>query len=226
VVSVYVKGLFLGCLLIVASIGALWFLDQQRVNVLENELRELSWYSDDSRLFLEYAERLEGRNSTMACQLLKKRLGQQVEITDDLGQRIEDYRNANVFNTEYHSLKRTYLYRSLEVWLNLAKYREDCGANVNHVFYFYSENDPDQLLCPDCGLQEAALNKLGKDCPNTWVFALPINSYIDIVNIIKAEHGIESPPSLVVNGEIVHEGFTDLETLKNDVQCGPNPFEE
>ncbi|MCD4740369.1 hypothetical protein K8R43_04215 [archaeon] len=224
-VSVYVKGLILGCLLMTSSMAVLWMLDQQRITILNNDLRELAWQSDDSRLFIDYAEEVGQVNSTLKCKLIEKRVGQQVRIIEGLGEKIEAYRNANVFNSEYFSLKKNFLYRAIEVHLNLIKYKRECNGSVNHVVYYYVEYDQDQTQCPDCSLQEAALNILGKDCPNTWVFAYPVNTDIDLINLMKEEHDITNAPATVINGEHIHKGFADLETLKSKLECGENLFE-
>lgn len=224
-VSLYVKGLILGSMLILASAGALWILDQERISLLNAEMRELAWQSDDARLFLTYAERLDGNNSELACGLLEKRLGQQIEKTTELSKRIDAYRNANVFGSEYYAIKKTFIYRSLELWLNFVKFKEDCEGDVNYIFYFYQENDIDQSICPYCVVEESVLNEIPKKCPNTWVFAVPINSDIDLIELLKLQNNITTPPALIINGEHIHREFTSEEEILSEINCGENPFQ-
>lgn len=222
---VYIRGLALASLLIIATVAALWFLDQQRTNLLNAELQKLSWQSDDSRLFLSYMDRLSEDDASLVCSALEHRTGQQMQKMEWFAKKIDEYRNANMLSGEYYSIKRSFIYNVLELWLNFDRMKNDCGKDVNYVFYFYTEDDPDRSACPDCGVQASILDKLRYECPNTWTFALPVNTDVDMVNVIKKQYGVEKAPAVVVNGEHVHNGLATYEELEREVSCGPNPFE-
>ena len=180
----------------------------------------MTWETEDSRLYLSYLESL-GEDS---CGVMETRVVQQVQSSEELAKRIDSYRNANMFSEDYYAIKKTFIYKNFELFLNFKKLKSECGADVNYIVYFYAENDPDQSICPDCGIQAAILNTLSNKCPNTWVFALPHNSYIDLVNIVKEQYGVTQVPAVVVNGEHVHEGLVSTDVLEAEISCGPNPL--
>ncbi|MFC2174445.1 hypothetical protein ACFLQ2_01065 [archaeon] len=219
-VSTYVKGIALGAVLLIASMSALWILDQQRTNILSKEIQDMTWEMEDSRLYLEYL----GTLGTDSCEVMNTRVVQQVGKSDELAKKIDSYKNANMFSEEYYAIKKTFIYKNFELFLTFKTLKEECGANVNQVIYFYAEDDPDQSICPDCGVQAGILNTLSNNCPNTWVFALPYNGYIDLVNVVRDQYGVEGM-AVVVNGENVHYALTDLPTLEGEITCGANPLE-
>ncbi|MCK4327754.1 MAG: hypothetical protein KAW41_04730 [Candidatus Diapherotrites archaeon] len=220
-VSTYVKGIALGAVLLIASMSALWILDQQRTSILSKEIQDMTWEIEDSRLYLEYLSTL----NEDSCAVMKARVVQQVGKSDELAKKIDAYKNANMFSEEYYAIKKTFIYKNFELFLNFKSLRDDCGENVNYVIYFYAENDPDQSICPDCAVQADILNTLGNNCENTWIFALPYNSYTDLVNVVRDQYGVTSGPAVVVNGESVHRGMVELSTLEAEITCGENPLE-
>jgi len=220
-VSTYIKGIALGAVLLIASTAGLWMMDNQRTSLLSKELQDMTWEVEDSRLYLEYLSTLEDDS----CSVMESRVVQQVGKSDELAKRIDSYKNANMFSEEYYAIKKTFIYKNFELFLNFRSLKEDCGADVNYVIYFYAENDPDQSICPDCAVQADILNTLSNKCENTWIFALPYNSYIDLVNVIRDQYGVEQGPAVVVNGEHVHRGLTDANVLEQEITCGANPLE-
>ena len=91
-VSVYVKGLALGAVLLIASMAALWMLDQQRTSILSKDIQDMTWETEDSRLYLSYLQSL-GEDS---CDVMTTRVVQQVQNSEELAKRIDGYRNANM----------------------------------------------------------------------------------------------------------------------------------
>ncbi len=217
-VSVYVKGLALGAVLLIASMAALWILDQQRTSILSKEIQDMTWEIEDSRLYLSYLNSLDEDT----CKVMKNRVIQQVDNSEELAKKIDTYKNANMFSEDYYAIKKTFIYKNFELFLNFKQLKTTCGEDVNHILYFYAENDPDQSICPDCGVQAAILDKLRNDCENTWVFALPYNGYIDLVNVVRDQHNVNSL-AVVVNGK-AHYGLTEAETIESEISCGSNPL--
>ena len=220
-VSVYIRGLALGAVLLLASMAAIWMLDQQRVSVLSGEMQRMTWELDDSRLFLGYLDSMAPEEK---CGVMESRVLQQVQKADELAKRIDSYRNANVFNEDYYTLKKTFIYKDFELFLQFRSLREECGKDLNYIIYFYSENDPDRSICPDCAVEESIVSGIRNSCPNTWVFALPYNTDIGIVQAVRDRYNITRVPSVVVNGEQVFQGLTDAEAMMPGISCGANPL--
>ncbi|MCD6522138.1 MAG: thioredoxin family protein [Candidatus Diapherotrites archaeon] len=223
-VSVYVKGLVLGALLIIASMASLWILDKQRINVISEQMQQMSWEMEDSRLFLNYLESMHGDKNAQ-CTIMKHRIIQQVEKADMLARKIDAYRNSNVFSPDYYAIKKTFIYKDFELFLQFKKLRDECNESVNYIIYFYAENDPDHSACPDCGVQASILDTVRNKCRNTWVFALPYNTDIDLVKVIEKQYNIQKVPALVINGERVYQGLTEADEIEKNIDCGENPLE-
>ena len=77
------------------------------------------------------------------------------------------------------------------------------------IAYFY----PD-LPCVDCARQANELLALKNACPQkVWLFALPVDVNVSVVNMLARKYGVTTMPSLAVN-EKTFSGFQPASVLK------------
>lgn len=211
---------FLALLLSIALFAILLFLvyvlDSERVSKLDRQIMELSWETEDSRLFMLYNDFLKENDRSTKCALWKTRLEQQSEKRVAFAEELQKYEEANAFSNDYYRVKRTFLLKNVEFLFYYMNYEKECDPNATWVLYFY----PDRKQCIDCEVQAAVLDKLRNKCKNVINFAFPINFDVDIVNILKVRYNVTGVPTTILDGNSLGNGkVIDYESLLNGIYC-------
>ena len=212
--SYYIAGIKLAIIITVGLLLINYFIDQKRISKLNEQFLEYSWSMEDSKLFLLFRDFVGGDPKT-SCSLLKERLTQVASDNAKFLENIQFYENVNVFGKEYYSIRKTFALRNLELFFYYADYKKNCDEDAHHILYFY----PEATECPDCKVQASILNNIRDNCSNIINFALPSNSDINIVNLIKSKYNISVNPSLVVDGSYVFSGLTSKDKILSKIRC-------
>ncbi|OIO25178.1 hypothetical protein COX85_00495 [Candidatus Micrarchaeota archaeon CG_4_10_14_0_2_um_filter_55_9] len=205
--DVYVKAFI--ATLIVFSLGLAmgWWLDQTRYAVAQAELEDLKIQADEARVSLLYFQSF--KDSPSFCANYEEELRAQLGRVGALGERLEALQNANKLGASFYKIKKQYALFNAEFWMHVQNYNEYCGSPITTILYFYPENSE----CAECALQAAELNAVKADCPDkAWVFALPVDMDLGVVNALRNQYGVTGVPAVVVNGE-AFEGFASRQEL-------------
>lgn len=195
--------------IIVFSLGLAmgWWLDQTRFAVAQNELEDLKIQADEARVSLLYFQTF--KDSPTFCTNYEEELRAQLERVGALGTQLTELQKANKLDTSFYKIKKQYALFNAEFWMHVRNYNKQCNSPITTILYFYPENEE----CNECTLQATELSIIKKECPdNVWVFALPVDLDLGIVNTLRRQYGVKTVPAVVVNGE-GFEGFTSRQKL-------------
>jgi len=197
---VFLGGVFLG-----------WFLDYNRVSVIQSQIDALQLDFQNLQVENTFAQAL-GDNTT--CSLYASRAVSLSSQTDRLATELDAFRNINQFQTgTLDTLKKRYTLLNLEFWTQLANLQKTCGYNATTFIYFYT-TDPNKV-CDACIAQGLVLDSLKKQSPDrVMIFAIDYNLDLGIVKALRQTWNITNTPSIVINGKNVLQGFTDKATLE------------
>ncbi len=213
---VYFLALFLATAVFAILLLLVYVLDSERVSKLDRQIMELGWETDDSRLFMLYNDFLKESDQSTKCALWKTRLDQQFEKRVAFVEELKKYEDANAFSNDYYRVKKTFLLKNVEFLFYYMNYKKECDTNATWILYFY----PDRKQCIGCEVQAAVLDKLRNKCKNVINFAFPINSDVDIVNILKLRYNVTGVPTTVLDGAPLGNGkIIDYESLLGGIYC-------
>lgn len=214
--SYYINALKLGLLIVVSLLLINYLIDQKRISNLEEEFLKESWEMEDSKLFLLFTDFIGKEDEGLYCGLLEKRLNQIVNRNSKFLKDLESYEEVNVFSGDYERLKNTFLLKNLELFFYYVDFKSDCNANVNYILYFY----PTKSECSSCEVQADVLDNVRDDCKNVVNFALPVDSDLDIINLISSKYGITGTPSIVINDEFIFKDkIVNKDEILNNISC-------
>lgn len=130
------------------------------------------------------------------------------ELTEelfDIGSRLDFMENKlGKKNRDVINLKKYYFLLEIRHWLFLKKAKEECGINSNLIMYFYSNLGD----CKECQQQGYVLNTIHNNFPSVNIYSFDINIDDPSLRTLRRIYGVDSTPTLVVNGELL-VGFHD-----------------
>ena len=209
---VYIIAGILTLLVFLGGVSLGWYLDYNRVSVVQSQIDNLQL--DFQNLQLENSFALAvGGNST--CSLYASKAVSLSAQTDKLANELNSFSNINQFQTgALNNLKKRYTLLNLEFWTQLTNLQKTCGYNATTLVYFYTAEPNRQ--CDECVAQGLVLDSLKKQAPDrVMVFAIDYNLDLGIVKTLRAAYNITQVPSIVVDGKQVIKGFADKATLEN-----------
>lgn len=107
-------------------------------------------------------------------------------------------------------MKHQYTLLSIRQWMFVEKVKEDCGEDITTILFFYS-NEENASMSEDQGY---VLDYLYDKYPNLVAnYAFDYDIDTPALNTVKMIYGVDSVPTLVVNGETL-EGFQSTYTLE------------
>ena len=196
--------------------GTMYFvnsLDQQRMNTLNEELREANYESEDSRLLLLYMDTMAEEGEV--CGALQAQVAQHVDKNQRLLGKMGSYEEANLFGDEYFAIKQGYILNNIGLWMYFNDYSERCDTDDVDILYFYRDRAP----CEECAVEEQVLNKVRDRCVNVRNFAFPVNVDVSVLDLVKERYGITDAPAIVIDGKVVMHGITTEDEILEHIEC-------
>jgi hypothetical protein len=205
-VIIFSVGMFLG----------MW-MDGQRYEEIKNEITSLNIDWNDARLqSLYYQTFLEDDDSCSSALEVNKKLTEKIF---SFGERLEKYERINRFSEEVLEQKKVYTLLHFQLWLNSISLKKKCNADYNTIIYFYSHYATG-IEEEQQDLQSSVLIDAIHRCDgNLIVFPIPLDMDIQSIDLIKAQFGIKSTPTILINEQTVLEGVQDTETIKQIIGC-------
>ena len=194
--SVYVKALVITAIVFALGLSLGWYLDWTRAQAAQNELDSLRLQAEEARVGMVFFETF--KSDPQFCSVFGSEMSAQLRRVGLLGEQLETLREANKLDASYYSLKRQYVLFNTELWLRSENLKKLCGSATTTILYFYPENGD----CPNCGSQANELLQLKRSCPESvWLFALPTDLDVTVVEMLVQRFGVAQTPSLVVDGQ-------------------------
>ncbi|MEM0475666.1 MAG: hypothetical protein QW343_02640 [Candidatus Norongarragalinales archaeon] len=204
--SIYVKAAVITAVIFLLGLSAGWYLDWTRSQAAREELDSLRLQAEEARVGMVFFETF--KSDPTFCSVYASEMSAQLQRVGRLGEQLETLRVANKLDASYYSLKKQYVLFNVELWLRAENLKKMCGSNVTTILYFY----PEASACADCGVQAQELLRLKQSCPErVWLFALPTDLKITVVEMLKQRFGIHVTPSLVFDGETISGMITAVE---------------
>ena len=144
------------------------------------------------------------------CELSSKRLTELAHELGELGYYLVSFEKRSVFKKQdYDYLLRKYLLLEIRTYTLLMKVKENCGSDDIIILYFF---DPGDAVSERQG---RVLDVLVKEYDNLSVFSINEGYHGDLILANVREHyGVESTPTLIINGDLKRDGFVDKEELE------------
>ena len=193
------------------------WMDGQRYEEIKNEITSLNIDWNDARLqSLYYQTFLEDDDSCSSALEVNKKLTEKIF---SFGERLEKYERINRFSEEVLEQKKVYTLLHFQLWLNSISLKKKCNADYNTIIYFYSHYATG-IEEEQQDLQSSVLIDAIHRCDgNLIVFPIPLDMDIQSIDLIKAQFGIKSTPTILINEQTVLEGVQDTETIKQIIGC-------
>lgn len=194
--------------------AVVWFLDDNRITVLNRDIDELSTQSESNRILFFYNQVFSPTESKEFCEVTNKSATLRSNEGDLFFSKLAEYENANLLGN-YETLKKKYILNRVELWLYTSLQIKTCDSNFVPVLFFYSGKKP----CSECQVQGEILEEIRNECPNVKIFALSTDEGVDLVPLIQAQFKVSGVPSLVINNKDVFTSLTPKNKLMEKIQC-------
>jgi hypothetical protein len=150
---------------------------------------------EESKIFTLYFDTF--KNTEGFCKGLEPKLQALALTTDNLGKYLavleQDKKNDAV-----RDLKKKYVNSNIELWLYAVNMKRECKLqNLDTVLYFYLNDS----ICLDCKTEALVLEQERTKNQSLWVFALPTDMGLPLVESIMKQFGVEGAPAIVINEE-------------------------
>ncbi|VVB75265.1 Uncharacterised protein [Candidatus Tiddalikarchaeum anstoanum] len=206
-VSFYLFIAFIASFIVFSSgVGIGLFIDELKSASVSSSITDLQNSIVDAELELLMFDYFGGNVSCNYLILKSEELGEQ---SSKLGERLDIFERSNQINEEgYLTLKEDYTRVLIKDWLTLEDIKKSCEANYSTILYFYSNT-----RCFQCENQAYVLNYYKNMLKsNVLIFAIDSDMNISIVKMLVYNYGINTYPSLVVDG-VLNTGYQNITIL-------------
>ncbi len=198
---IFLLGLFLG-----------FVIEGKRVSYIEESSRLEKLDFNSLQLQYSYVEQLSQEGN---CDAVSKTFESTIESLEKSRIRLENFEQTSKINKyEFELLRREYMNAQMRYWLLASRSKEICDVERPNILYFYSTKKD----CPDCQEQAFILTYLKKLFDDKVLIFSFDGKYEDepMFPILKKTYGIETYPSIVIEGEVFH-GFTSKDDVLQEV---------
>lgn len=206
-------------ILIIGIIIGIW-IDSGRAEEIKTDLTENDLIFNDVRLQTLYHENFLPNNKELCDIAFESNLEYNNKIYQQ-GLRLEQYEQQNKFSESLYLERKRYALQQMQFWINAVKIKEVCDAEyttILHLFLADTGNNSDVEIPQK--LQSATMLDLKEKCgTNLMLSPVPIDLNLTSIKMIAKTYGINQTPALVINKDIVIEGFANLTELEQYVNC-------
>ncbi|MCX8174943.1 MAG: thioredoxin family protein [Candidatus Micrarchaeota archaeon] len=201
---------YLKAALITVAIAALGFffisqLDYMRADELRADIDRLLFQAQSERLMHSYFQTMENSTSEY-CKYIYGVGQEKTSRIYELADKIRYYEKSNLVNSNYRRIRDQYYLSNAELYLNARAAAKYCGSSpYATVLFFYKVKED----CPPCRAQGELLDSVVARNPNVRVFAFPIDTGYEFIDVFARRHGITEVPAVVINDKTVLRGLRD-----------------
>lgn len=188
-------------------------IDDTRQNALQETLEEDAADLQSKQLMMNYLD------DQKSCNLRKKGLAQIVEDYNNRLERVESYEKSSFFQAgDFQNLRRRYVLSGLEYWMFAENTKEECDDYNPDTVLFFTEED-----CTSCARQGEILSDLkrvhGEDL---LVFVIYTDIEDNMIEVLKKEYNVTSPPAVIVNQNTTYHSFTGRQNITRNLDLDSN----
>ncbi|MFH1256188.1 MAG: hypothetical protein V1494_02750 [Candidatus Diapherotrites archaeon] len=208
----YLRAVALSVLFILAGFFVINQIDVFRINEMQSRVQELELQAESSRALGLFSQTFSGNEEY--CNAIDKSIGSQINRNLELLKSLDQTKDS-VFLGDISRVKQSYFLSNAQLFMYMKQAKKLCEKNDALILYFYLDADP----CPDCWVQGQILDGLREKCSNVRTFALPVDSGLEIISLLKSLFGVDSAPSVIINEEKVFKGLASEEELLTAFSC-------
>ena|SRR3989344_1866798 len=145
------------------------------------------------------------------CKLARPRLNELSSELAYLGRLLTQFSEKGMFEREdYNYLKQKYFLLEIRSFVLFNEIIKECKDETHIILFFYETESMDSTK--QGYILDELVNKANKE---VYVFSFDINFDREpSLETLKLRFGIKSAPSIVIDGEVIKEGFINLEDLE------------
>ena len=193
---------------LILSLGILvgFQMDDARTNFLEDQLKETNLQTETYLITQRYLE----ESSKNYCKVMEQKIPEIAKQNAQTGRDLQAFSSRSIGSKDdYIYIKKRYYINQLKLYTLLQNYRERCDDDVNLIFFFFEDS-------VDSKRQGAVLTKYREDVNNkTYVFSYNLGTKNStVIEMLKTDYGIDSGPSMVINGDEIYREYVPLKELR------------
>ena len=128
---------------------------------------------------------------------------------------MEKFEELNQITDELLREKKRYSLLKTELWLNTLLLKKKCDASFDTIAYLYAGDPTNSRIVAEQKIISNVLKDLKKEKGNLLVL-LPVAGDLGLnaVELQKRVHNVTRLPVIIINEEIVLEGFNSIDEIK------------
>ncbi|MEK6792581.1 MAG: hypothetical protein AABX96_04940 [Nanoarchaeota archaeon] len=148
----------------------------------------------------------------------KQAIEQNFQFAEDIyltGLELEKFEELNQITDELLREKKRYSLLKTELWLNTLLLKKKCDASFDTIAYLYAGDPTNSRIVAEQKIISNVLKDLKKEKGNLLVL-LPVAGDLGLnaVELQKRVHNVTRLPVIIINEEIVLEGFNSIDEIK------------
>ena len=168
--------------------------DSLRAGELKKNLEQVA-YEQEARQVITHYTSVMGSSATEQCPYIQELRQTQFDSIYPLARKMKEYEARNMLNSDYESLKNTYLVGLADMYITGFEDKKTCNASEVQLAFFY----PEKTSCPRCGNINSLLSTAAEKCRNVRIYAFPYDSQIAPLKLIANRYNVGAVPALVIN---------------------------
>ncbi len=206
---IFIETLILTFLILIIGLFLGFYIEYNRTKNIIEDYKSFEIEALNLRLQNYYYQTIELADCDRAIQ-------ENLRFADEIyekGLKIQKYEDVNELTEDLLLEKKKYVLLKTELWLNSILLKQKCKNPFNTISYIYTQNENFAKEAEQSAISNV-LGEIKKDKGND-VILLPIAGDLDLssVNLFLRVYNITYLPSIVINEEIVLEGFHGKEKI-------------
>ena len=211
--NIYIKAAALTLVIFLIGIGFVSYLESEKFKSTQERIEDVLLDMESTKLLFLYSKTMP--DSKAFCSTLDSKISAQLEKTRGLVGDLEEARKSSLF-TNLELLKKRYLLTNAELYIYLKEANNTCNnSQTVPVLYFYT----DKSYFGEDEIVGKVLDSVAAECRNVRVFAFPIDSGLEIVNLMAAQFGISKSPAVVINEQKILKGPVGKDEILGNLNC-------
>jgi len=214
------KAALLTIVILIIGIAIGIWIDSGRSEEIKSTLTENEILLNDVRLQSLYYEGLLKESPELCSIAFNANLDYNYRIYQE-GLKLERYEQHNKFSSSLMLERRRYTLQQMQFWLNANKIKELCNFNYTTLLhlYLYDTGNNSDVEMPQ-KLQSAVLLDLKERCGTRLMLSpMAIDMNLTAVNMVVEAYNISKTPAMIINSNVVLQGFSNLTKLEEYIKC-------
>ena len=210
--QVLIESLLVTLIIFIVGFSIGFFVEFYRTSKVVDSYKEFEIEALDLKL-QNYYYQIMDRSS---CE---EAIKQNFAFADDIynnGLILEKYEEANQVTNDIFIEKKRYVLLKTELWLNSILLKDKCNEPFDTIVYLYSGDPQNNLILSQQKIISNTLKEIKEEKGNS-VILLPIagDLKLESVELQMRIFNVTYLPSILINEELVLEGFHEAEEIKS-----------